>query len=158
MKKLKSFYESNRVYVILMGISALCLLLILIAFLYYVLTQDNTSVYGNRLNGIEAVELKKEKLSEIKKSIEENEKVDSSNVRVQGKIVYIIIYLKEDNVEDGKNIAIKTLDNFNEEELSVYDINFIIDAKEKDEEETKLPIMGYKKSDNTLIGWTKHSE
>ena len=36
-------------------------------------------------------------------------------------------------------------------------ISFAIDMAE-DSEDTPFPIMGYKKSDNTIISWTNHAE
>lgn len=157
MGKLKGFYHSNRVFVILMAVSFLCLALILGVFVVYFLSQNNDSAYGNRLNGIESVKITDDKLSEIKKSIEENDNVDHASLRIKGKIVYVNIYVKEEKIDDSKNIAIKSLEKFDEEQKSVYDILFAIDLV-GDSEETVYPIMGSKKSDNTIITWSKYSE
>lgn len=157
MGKLKGFYHRNRVFVILMAISFICLALILGVFVVYFLSQNTDSAYGNRLNGIETVKITDDKLSEVKKTIEENENVDHASLRIKGKIVYVNIYVKEEKIDDSKNIAIKSLEKFAEEQKSVYDILFAIDLV-GDSEETVYPIMGSKKSDNTIITWSKYSE
>ncbi|MDD2238905.1 MAG: hypothetical protein PHH51_03390 [Bacilli bacterium] len=157
MSKLKGFYHNNRIYVILMGVSLLCLALILVAFGYYFLSQNNAGTYGNRLNGIENVKITDDKLEEMKKAIEENAIVHHASIKIKGKIVYINIYIKEDKIDDAKNVAIKSLELFEEEQSTVYDILFTIDLASK-AEDSVYPIMGSKKNDNTIISWTKYGE
>lgn len=157
MNKFKGFYHNNRVYVILMGVSLFCLALILVVFVYYFLSQNNTGTYGNRLNGIENVKITDDKLEGMKKAIEENAIVDHASLKIKGKIVYINIYIKEDKIDDAKNVAIKSLELFEEEQSSVYDVLFAIDLI-GNAENTVFPIMGSKKSDNTIISWTKYGE
>lgn len=157
MEKIKDFYKTNRVYVILMAISVFCVTLILGVLVYYFISQNNTSTYGNRLNGVESVEITKDKLSEAKRLLEENENIDNASLRIVGKIVYINIYLKENKVSDSKALAIKILDVFGEDQKEVYDIAFTISLV-GDNKDTIFPIMGSKKSDNTIISWTNHSE
>ena len=157
MGKLKGFYKNNRVYVILMGIAIFCVALIGSIMIYYMLSQNSGDAYGNRLNGIETISISEVKLTEVKNSLNENEKVDKVSARVKGKIVYLTIYLKEGKASDAKNIAMKSLDSFSEDEKSFYDIAFIVE-KTGDVEDVTFPIMGYKKSDNTIISWTNYSE
>ena len=52
MKKLKGFYQNNRIYCILMIVSIVCIILIASAFVYYFIEQTRTDVYGKRLYGI----------------------------------------------------------------------------------------------------------
>lgn len=157
MKKLKWFYRANRIFVILMGISILCLALIAGSVVFYFLSQNNKSVYGNRLNGVDTVKIADAKLKEIKEVIEENEYVEKASLRIKGKIVYINIYLKEAKLTDGKNLAIKSLDLLDEEQKNVYDFSFALDIV-GEREGTVFPIMGSKKSDNTIISWTNNNE
>ena len=157
MNKLKKFYQSNRIFVILMGISFFCLALILFALINYMFNQTTNDNYGNRLNGVESVKIEDKLQKEIKTQIEENDNVDHASLRIKGKILYINIYIKEENIDDSKNIAIKSLELLKDEQKSVYDIHFIIDLV-TEKEETIFPIMGSKKSDNTIITWTNYSK
>ncbi len=157
MNKLKGFYHNNRVYVILMGVAFFCFALIIVALLYYFISQNNTQAYGNRLNGVETAQINDTKIGDIKKSIQENELVDSVTMRIKGRIIYVNIYVKEGKATDAKNVAIKSLDLFSETEKSIYDISFAID-RVGDSEDTIFPIMGYKKNDKTIISWTNYKE
>ena len=156
MKKLKGFYKNNRIYCILMGISILCISLIAVMFLLYFINQTKSDVYGNRLSGIENVEITKEHKDEIISFIDEQEIVEKSTINIKGKIIYINVYLKDGKVDDAQSLAIKILEKLTEDEKDFYDINYtFIKESEKGDEETSFPIMGYKKSDKTIISWTK---
>ena len=75
MKKLKGFYQNNRIYCILMIVSIVCIILIASAFVYYFIEQTRTDVYGKRLYGIESVKISDDKQKEIEGKIKENEKI-----------------------------------------------------------------------------------
>ena len=157
MKKLKGFYKNNRVFVILMGIAIFCVAVIAIMFLYLIISQNSGDLYGNRLNGIETVEINKKKLTQLEEQILSNEIVEKASTRIKGKIIYINIYLKEGKIQDSKEIAIKTLEFFSEDELAFYDLSYSLNKSSK-EPDPEYSIMGYKKNDNTVITWTKYSE
>ena len=57
MKKLKGFYQNNRIYCILMIVSIVCIILIASAFVYYFIEQTRTDIYGKRLYGIKSVKI-----------------------------------------------------------------------------------------------------
>ncbi len=154
MKKIKEFYHNNRIYCILMFISLLCIILIAIAFLMFFAYQTKTDVYGNRLNGIESVEISKTHKDEILSFITEQEIVDKATMNIKGKIIYLNVYLKESKVDDAQSIAVKVLEKFSEDEKNFYDINYTF-ALTTEVEDSPFPIMGYKKSDKTIISWTK---
>lgn len=154
MKKIKEFYHNNRIYCILMGISLLCLILIAGAFLFFFLDQNKSDSYGNRLNGIESVEISKNHKEEILSFIKEQEIVEKASINIKGKIIYLNIYLKSGKVDDAQSMAVKILEKFTDDEKNFYDINYTF-ASTKEDEESPFPIMGYKKSDKTIISWTK---
>lgn len=158
MGKLKKFYNNNRIYCILMGISIFCLLLVCFAFVYYFIEQTKTDAYGNRLNGIENVAISSEHKTDVIKKIKENEKIDKVSMDVKGKIIYLIIYLKDGSTEDAQSIAIKSLEYLTEDEKEFYDINYTFTNESNSDNAKVFPIMGYKKSDATIISWTKTSD
>ncbi len=155
MGKLKGFYKNNRIYCIMMGISIFCIALIGVAFLMYFINQTKTDAYGDRLNGIENVKISDKHKEEIISGIKENKMVDSVTINVKGKLIYINVYLNSGKREDGQSIAIKSLDLLTEEEKEFYDINFTFSKEAKSEKDTGFVMMGYKKSDATIISWTK---
>lgn len=154
MKKLKKFYKNNRIYCILMGISLFCLALIAMLFVVYFVNQTKNDTYGNRLNGIESMEISDNEKDEIVNVIKESDKVDKATVNIKGKIIYVNVYLLDGNRDLANSIAVKVLNTLNEEKKDFYDINFSFN---KDDDEA-FPFMGYKKSDATIISWSKVSD
>ena len=154
MKKLKKFYKNNRIYCILMGISLFCLALIAMLFVVYFVNQTRNDTYGNRLNGIESMEISDSEKDEIVNVIKESDKVDKATVNIKGKIIYVNVYLLDGNRDLANSIAVKVLNTLNEEKKDFYDINFSFN---KDDDEA-FPFMGYKKSDATIISWSKVSD
>ena len=156
MKKLKGFYENNRNYCILMIVAILCLISIAVFLLVTFLGQTKNDVYGNRLNGIKSVLISSDKQKEVNDFITEQENVEKCSINIKGKIIYINVYLKDGKVDDAQSLAIKILEKFTEDEKDFYDINYtFVKESEQDSEEKVFPIMGYKKSDSTIISWTK---
>lgn len=154
MKKLKKFYKNNRIYCILMGISIFCLALIAMLFVVYFVNQTKNDTYGNRLNGIESMEISDSEKDEIVNVIKESDNVDKATVNIKGKIIYVNVYLLDGNRDLANSIAVKVLNTLNEEKKDFYDINFSFN---KDDDEA-FPFMGYKKSDATIISWSKVSD
>lgn len=153
-KKLKSFYKKNRVYSILMLISIICIIAILFGFIIYFLGQTSKSVYGNRLDGIEEVEISSDKIKEIEGTIKSNEKVSEVEVDIRGKLVYVLFVLKEGTHADAEAIAQASLEAFSEEERAFYDIQYTVENETETDE--NFPIMGYIKSGNSVIKWTNY--
>ena len=77
MKNLKKFYQNNRIYCILMIISAICLVVILVTIIGYFAAQTHSSNYGNRLDGIENFAVDNE-LNEVKSFFTSNQRVKKS--------------------------------------------------------------------------------
>lgn len=154
-KKLKSFYKNNRVYSILMIISIICIVAILVGVVLYFLGQTSKDKYGNRLEGIEKIEIKESKLNDIEKKITENELVKSTDAVIRGKLVYITITLNTGTHADAESIAQSSLELFSEEEKAFYDIQYIVDNEDESTEEN-FPVMGYIKAGNSVIKWTNY--
>ena len=154
-KKLKSFYKNNRVYSILMIISIICIVAILVGVVLYFLGQTSKDKYGNRLEGIESVQIKDDKITDIEKKITENELVKSTDAIIRGKLVYITITLNTGTHADAESIAQSSLELFSEEEKAFYDIQYIVDNKDEKIEEN-FPVMGYIKAGNSVIKWTNY--
>ena len=155
-KKLGTFYKNNRVYSILMIISIICIVAILVGVLLYFIGQTNKDKYGHRLEGIESVEIKKEKIAEIENKISENELVKETDIYIKGKLIYVTITLNTGKHADSESIAQASLELFSEEEKAFYDIQYIVENLDKKTEEN-FPVMGYIKAGNSVIKWTNYS-
>ena len=155
LKKFKEFYKRNRVYSILMIISLVCIVSILVGVIVYFIGQTSKDKYGNRLDGIENVQIKKDKISEIENKITENELVSSTNIDIRGKLIYIDIVLKTGKHTDSEAIAQASLELFTKEEKEFYDIQYIVENSDKEITEN-FPVMGYIKAGNSVIKWTNY--
>lgn len=152
---MKEKLKKNKVLLVLLSILAICFVLILVALFKYFYTGNNSNKYGDRLEGVETAELH----STIQKEIEDlysDSEVDSVKVKTSGKIVYLTINLKEVKKKaDAKNLALKALAKFTEEEQNFYDIQFIITCESESSEDKLYPAMGYKNSSSSVVVWTK---
>lgn len=141
---------------ILVGLSLILFIILLIIFIS-LFFGSGEGKYGNRLDGIEEVKLSKSFLKDIKSSLEEDESVLEANVRLQGKIVYVVFEVNNDiSKETAKVMASNLLENFSEEELEFYDINYLIKWTEViEEEEVISAIAGTKHPLKESITWSK---
>lgn len=129
--KIKDLVSRHRI------LSMICLLaLVIIIILMYIFSSiftSNGNNYGDRLRGIKDVEIAKSKLSSVSDKIKENGEVTKASVRVQGKIVYLDIEFNADtSLDNAKEIANSSLDNFSDKEKKFYDFEYILYQKKDD--------------------------
>ena len=152
MKKIWNFILKNRIYIVLIIFVLFCAF-IFVTMKAYLDPVDEMTVYGNRLDGINKVKISNETYESVKKEVEDTELVEKVETRLQGKIVYTTIELKDGiTVEKAKEIATNTLDNYSEDELKYYDFSFFL--KWKGEEEDTV-ITGNKHHNLDSITWVK---
>ncbi len=166
---MKKFYKENRVFVILMGITLVCIAIILGMACSYIISSNSGNVYGNRLDGISDVEITKKKITEMQKSLNEEEKIQDVTINIHGKIVYFNVEFTSDtSIDDAKNVAIKCLDFFEETYLNFYDLQFLFtkdevkeESSSEEEDENKepyFPIIGYRKAGVSTITWSNNAK
>ena len=146
--------QDNKMLWILLAILLVCFIMIGFLFYKYFYSGISTSKYGDtRLEGIEKYKLS-DTLSDDIKSLYENEKsVASTNVTVEGRIVYITIDFGESiKVDNAKSIAVKSLEKIGEENLTYYEIHYILTYSGKDEN-TNFPVFGMKNANSLKVVW-----
>ena len=113
----------------------------------------SSNKYGDRLDGIDKVKIEDKTYNEVKEEVKNTDLVTDVSIRLQGKIVYTTIVLKDDtSVDKAKEIASNTLDNYSKEELSFYDFSFFLEWKG---EEKDTVITGNKHHNLEAITWVK---
>ena len=148
-----SFIRKNKFIIIAIGVF---LILVILAFQIVTMffPKDGTALYGDRLDGIENVELTKTKLTKIEDVLKENEIVKKASVSVQGKIVEVIITVQDDtSVDSAKELNTTVLNSLEEDEKKFYDIQIFV---KKDTDATDFPIIGYKHHARDNFSWTKN--
>lgn len=148
-----SFIRKNKFIIIAIGVF---LILVILAFQIVTMffPKDGTALYGDRLDGIENVELTKTKLTKIEDVLKENGIVKKASVSVQGKIVEVIITVQDDtSVDSAKELNTTVLNSLEEDEKKFYDIQIFV---KKDTDATDFPIIGYKHHARDNFSWTKN--
>ena len=125
--------------------------------LKYFYSGNGGSKYGDRLDGIEAAIISDNKKSEVVNSIKEGKNVKDATVTITGKIIYIRIAFEAGaDLETSKSIAVKSLEQFSEEEKKFYDVHFTL-VSEKTDTNEGFTIMGAKNVNGTNLIWNNNN-
>ena len=139
------FVKKNKKAVII-GTIVVVFVIALFLFLRLFLVDVNKDEYGNRLDGIDKVEISKTTVSKLKEEMAALSEVDNIDYRLQGRLIYISLKMASGVSKDtAKEIATKTLD-----EKKYYDIQIIITTSD---ENAEYPIIGYKHKTSTEFVW-----
>ncbi|HOO68156.1 MAG TPA: hypothetical protein PLC53_02175 [Bacilli bacterium] len=150
MKKLWNFILKNRLYILIF------ILLVVGVFAFitlkaYLYPEDENTVYGDRLDGIEDVEITNDRLDEIVSKIKENEGITEASVNIQGKIINMnmIATLEDNSIEAMEELSTTLLENFSEEEIAFYDFQVFVQNKT-----ANYNLIGYKNKKNDSFSWS----
>lgn len=148
--KQMNFFKRNKGTLIAIAIF-LILLIVAVQVFNMFLGNGEKTLYGNRLDGREAVRITTKEMSSIKKSLKDDVKIIT--VDEQGRILNVVITVKEDTDLDGaKNLATRVLEQLKDKQKEYYDIQVFID---KDAKTDNFPIIGYKHHTKDNFTWTK---
>ena len=118
---------------------------------------EGKATYGDRLKYIEKHPINNDLYDKIDAALTKNSSVKEVSHRVQGKTLnYYITFTDKTSVKDAKAIGDGVLDQFDEDTLSYYSIQFYL-VKE-DESLNNFPIIGMKHPESSKISWTKDRE
>ncbi len=162
MKKLMSFFKTHRVFTMLMAIVLVCAIVVCTVLIQCFYIGNGSDKYGDRLEGISEHEISSSRLDDFKNNVSVNEKVKSTKINIQGRIIYITLQILEGtDIEEAKSIALKSLENFSEDELSYYDVNVTmkqgVTKNEKNEVTNEgFIISGYKNKKAVTIVWNNN--
>lgn len=113
--------------------------------------------YGNRLDGIEAVELVEKDLSTVKDSIKKNSTVKNVNINVSGRTLDIVITVDDKlSLKDAKKIGQESYASLSDKQVEYYSVQVFI--KKDAEQQNNFPIIGYKQKGTKTLVWTKDRE
>ena len=154
---MKKFFEENRTLFILIVVAIVCIIISVILLFKYFYFGNGGSNYGDRLEGIENVRISDEKQNEVSSKIDEDALVQSSTVGITGKRVDIrIVFEEKASLIDAQGIALKSLDNFSDEEKAFYDFHFTLKQEATEKTEGFLT-MGAKNVNGSNLVWENHN-
>ena len=129
------------------------ILLLGVGYLFkdFILPAETGPIFGNRLNGMEEVEITTDELDQFEEYFSSEEVIASSKASIMGKIIKNIIIVETDDIEFLKEKMTASLELFDEDELNYYDFEFILDHVSVSE---GFPLIGYKNKKSEMISFT----
>lgn len=150
---MKKIYDKYKVliYIILVLVF---MGLVFLALKNYLFPDDDKSIYGSRLNGIEDVKLNSDRIMAIKNGYGTDNNIESIVVDIKGRKINLIIKGKSEyTMEHAKKSLLENLKVFQTKELNYYDIEFFVTN-----ETLKYNMIGYKNKKSDIIVWTEYKE
>lgn len=150
---MKKFIKNNKLTVITFII---CLVFVILVFAIKLtfFPDEGRAIYGDRLDGIEEVEITSKQEKNIVSKLEEKDEVMSVDTDIKGCILNVIITVNDDvELDPAKALASVITENLEEDQNGYYDIQVFI--KKSNEEDTRFPIIGYKHQDKDEFSWSK---
>lgn len=152
MKRILKWIKKN-IGLFIVLLLTLILLIFILAIFVKMFMGGTSDKYGNRLDGIEEAIISSDTYNSVKDELIESKLVEEASVRLQGRIVYTTIVLKEDtSVKEAKKLASNTLNNYSDEELNFYDFSYFLKWEKKEKDKV---ITGNKHHDLDSITWVK---
>ena len=148
MKKVQEIFKNNR-YTVIAIIAFILLVILGFAVYSFLFPNIGSPVYGNRLDGIEDVEIKEEQTNKIEKEIKAKEFVSAASSYMKGRIFNVFVTVKDGtSVEDAKSVTTIVMDNLEKDQRAYFDIQVFL--TNENAEASGYPIIGYlnKESEN----------
>ena len=149
---MKNFIKNNKVTVVAFIICVIFVVLVFAIKLTF-FPNEGTAIYGDRLDGIEKVEITDKQQKGIIKSLEDKDEVKSADTDIKGRTLNVLITVNDDvELDPAKALTSSVIDNLKKDQTSFYDIQVFIS---KDNDDTRFPIIGYKHQNKDGFSWTK---
>ena len=149
---MKNFIKNNKVTVVAFIICVIFVILVFAVKLTF-FPNEGTAIYGDRLDGIEEVEITYKQQEDIIKSLEDKDEVKKVSCDIKGRTLNVLITVNDDvELDPAKALTSSITDNLEEDQTSYYDIQVFIS---KDNDDTRFPIIGYKHQNKDGFSWTK---
>lgn len=149
---MKNFIKNNKVAVVAFIICVIFVILVFAVKLTF-FPNEGTAIYGDRLDGIEEVEITDKQQEDIIKSLEDKDEVKEVSCDIKGRTLNVLITVNDDvELDPAKALTSSITDNLEEDQTSYYDIQVFIS---KDNDDTRFPIIGYKHQNKDGFSWTK---
>ena len=149
---MKNFIKNNKVTVVAFIICVIFVILVFAVKLTF-FPNEGTAIYGDRLDGIEEVEITDKQQEDIIKSLEDKDEVKEVSCDIKGRTLNVLITVNDDvELDPAKALTSSITDILEEDQTSYYDIQVFIS---KDNDDTRFPIIGYKHQNKDEFSWTK---
>ncbi len=149
---MKKFIKNNKVTAVAFIICVIFVILVFAIKLTF-FPNEGTAIYGDRLDGIEEVEITDDEQDKIISSLEGKDEVKKVETDIKGRTLNVLITVNDDvELDPAKALTSSITDTLDKEQLGFYDIQVFIS---KDNDDARFPIIGYKHQDKDEFSWTK---
>ena len=149
---MKNFIKNNKLVVVTFIICVIFVILVFAIKLTF-FPDEGRAIYGDRLDGIEKVEITDDNANDVIKSLEYLDTVKEASTDIKGRVLNVLITVNDDvDLETAKGLTTTITDNLEKKQTSYYDIQVFIS---KDNDDASFPIIGYKHQDKDGFSWTK---
>lgn len=149
---MKKFIKNNKVTAVAFIICVIFVILVFAIKLTF-FPNEGTAIYGDRLDGIEEVEITDDEQDKIVSSLEGKDEVKKVETDIKGRTLNVLITVNDDvELDPAKALTSSITDTLDKEQLGFYDIQVFIS---KDNDDARFPIIGYKHQDKDEFSWTK---
>ena len=149
---MKNFIKNNKLVVVTFIICVIFVILVFAIKLTF-FPDEGRAIYGDRLDGIEKVEITDSDANDVIKSLEDLDTVKEASTDIKGRVLNVLITVNDDiDLETAKGLTTTITDNLEKKQTSYYDIQVFIS---KDNDDASFPIIGYKHQDKDGFSWTK---
>ena len=149
---MKKFIKNNRLAVVTFIICAIFVIMIFAIKLTF-FPDESKAKYGDRLDGIEKVEITSSQEDDLIKALNESEEVSDVSCNIEGRTLNVIITVNDEvELDSAKALSSVVIDNLKEKQVKFYDMQVFI---EKNNDDVRFPIIGYKHQDKDAFSWTK---
>ena len=156
LDKLKEIWGKYKILIVLGLILIICFIAILFVTVSYFFGSGE-SVYGDRLEDIEDYPIEDTFVSEYIANLESDEMINSATFDVKGRVIYVTInFVGDTSLVEAQSKAAASLEQFSENLLSYYDIDFTL-LSEATENSEGFSIMGAKNVAGSGIVWNNNT-
>lgn len=156
LNKLKEIWGKNKVLIVLGIILIICFIAIIIVTVSYFFG-GSESVYGDRLEDIENYPIEDSFIDEYIANLEADEMINSVSFDVRGRIIYIDIdFVGDTSLVEAQSKAAASIEQFSEETLIYYDINFTLTSASTENSEG-FTIMGARNVAGSGLVWNNNT-
>ena len=156
LDKLKEIWGKYKILIVLGLILIICFIAILFVTVSYFFGSGE-SVYGDRLEDIEDYPIEDTFISEYIANLESDEMINSATFDVKGRVIYVTInFVGDTSLVEAQSKAAASLEQFSENLLSYYDIDFTL-LSEATENSEGFTIMGAKNVAGSGIVWNNNT-
>lgn len=110
--------------------------------------------YGNRLDGIETVQILDKDLTNIKDALKKKSDVKKVEINISGRTLDVVITVDDKmSIKDAKNIGKESYSSLTDKQIEYYSVQVFV--KKNSKEKNDFPIIGYKQKGTKNLVWTK---